>query len=249
MLDLKSFLRRNRSSRGWLALPDRSQPDVAVKPEPYLAIYEELLTPLRRSSFALLELGVWKGDSLEMWRDAFPRATIVGVDLRPPPIDLGPTVHVIEGDQSDATLMARARAEYAPNGFEVIIDDASHVGALSASSVRALYMDHLRAGGIYVIEDWGTGYLPDWVDGGLLDRPLDIAGLADSERRPDGELLVSHQAGMVGLIKRLVDHVAAGTVGYGQPERLRKALPIEKLEIWDGLVVLRKPGPSARRDR
>jgi hypothetical protein len=30
-----------------------------------------------------------------MWRDAFPLATIVGVDLAPPDIDLGPRVHIV----------------------------------------------------------------------------------------------------------------------------------------------------------
>ena len=43
------------------------------------------------------------------------------------------------------------------------------------------------------------------------------------------------------MIKRLVDHTAAGTVGYGRPDQLGEALPIEKMEIWDGVVVLRKP--------
>ena len=208
-----------------------------MKPTPYLAIYEQLLVERRRQGFALLELGVWKGDSLEMWRDAFPRASIVGLDLNPPDIELGPRVHIVAGDQTDASLLRRVREEHAPEGFEVIIDDASHLGVVTARSLQILYREHLRPGGLYVIEDWGTGYLPDWPDGKRLPGALDVANLEG-----DGDQIAAgHDAGMVGLIKRLIDHTAAGTVGYGQPDQLGEALPIEKMEIWDGVVVLRKP--------
>lgn len=112
----------------WLRLPENRPTGIAVKPTPYLPIYEQLLAPLRRRKFALLELGVWGGHSLEMWRDAFPRATVIGVDLTPPDLDLGPRVHIMRGDQADAELMQRLRNEYAPSGFDIIIDDASHMG-------------------------------------------------------------------------------------------------------------------------
>lgn len=79
----------------------------------------------------------------------------------------------------------------APAGFD-IIDDASHVGALTRVTFWHLFERHLEPGGIYVIEDWGTGYWPDWEDGSLLR---------------EGE---PHQAGMVGFIKELVDEQARG---------------------------------------
>ena len=93
---------------------------------------------LRNRSFALLELGVWKGDSLAMWRDRLPGATIVGVDMVPPDLELGSRVTIVQGDQTDGELMGRLRDEHAPEGFEVIIDDASHLGELSAKSLAVL---------------------------------------------------------------------------------------------------------------
>lgn len=72
---------------GWLSLPDSKKDDPVVKPAAYLPIYEQLLFPLREQPFTLLELGVWSGASLEMWRDSFPRATIVGIDLGPPELE------------------------------------------------------------------------------------------------------------------------------------------------------------------
>jgi hypothetical protein len=233
------------SAKRWLRLPQRDESDPAVKPAPYLQIYEQLLAPLRRARFTLLELGVWGGDSLEMWRDAFSAATIIGVDVRPPDINLGPRVHIVEGDQADRGLMAGLRSTYAPSGFDVIVDDASHLGVTSARSLQVLFREHLRPGGLYCIEDWGTGYLRDWPDGGPAHK-LDVADLDAPTHRaaqPDAPStkFPSHQLGMVGLIKRLVDHTAAGTIEYGQPGQVAEALDIERMIVWDGIVALYKP--------
>ena len=164
------------AKEGWLRLPDRDG-DGAVKPVPYLRMYEQLLEPLRESAFALLELGVWDGHSLEMWRDAFPLATIVGVDLGLPHLQLGPRVHIARGDQADPQSLREWRDTHAPEGFEVIVDDASHFGVTTARSIQVLYREHLRPGGIYCIEDWGAGYLPTWHDGGPLAAPVDVESL------------------------------------------------------------------------
>jgi hypothetical protein len=234
-------LRRNQ----WLRLPEGRATGHAVKPVPYLSIYEQLLGPLRRRTFTLLELGVWGGHSLEMWRDAFSKATIVGVDLMPPDLDLGPRVHIIRGDQTDAALMQHLRMEHAPEGFDVIIDDASHIGVTTARSIQILYAEHLRPGGLYCIEDWGTGYMPDWHDGGQLSTRLDVRNL-DISTTPmqDGVAapisMTSHDIGVVGVIKRLVDHTASGTVRFAQPNMAGETLAIESMSVWDGVVVLRK---------
>jgi hypothetical protein len=228
----------------WLRLPENRAAGHAVKPTPYLSIYEQLLAPLRRRTFTLLELGVWGGHSLEMWRDAFPKATIVGVDLMPPDLDLGPRVHIIRGDQSDAELMQRLRNEYAPGGFHVIIDDASHIGITTARSIQILYAEHLRPGGLYCIEDWGTGYWPDWHDGGPMEAQLDVQNLDINE--PYGEnaaLMSSHDLGIVGLVKRLIDHAASGTVRFAQPDVVGDVLAIDSMAVWDGIVALRKSAP------
>jgi hypothetical protein len=202
---------------------------------------------LRYRRCTLLELGVWGGDSLAMWRDGLPRATIVGLDLNPPEIDLGPRVHLVRGDQTDGELLRRVRHKHAPNGFDVVIDDASHLGVTTARSLQRLYTEHLRPGGLYFIEDWGTGYLADWPDGAEIKGTVGVGELdsSPSEVDPDGTRpvhLPSHDVGMVGLVKRLVDHVAAGTtLTHLAGEHVRDPLAIASLEVYDGLIVLRKP--------
>jgi hypothetical protein len=238
-------LRGSAQRSGWLRLPESAAGDAVVKPAAYLPIYEQLLAPLRNRAFTLLELGVWGGHSLEMWRDAFPRATIIGVDLVLPDVELGPRVHLIRGDQVDGALMRHIRDDYARNGFDVIIDDASHIGITTARSLQALYTEHLCQGGLYCIEDWGTGYLPSWHDGGPISSLLDIQDLDSAATAMTADVarpipMSSHDLGMVGLVKRLIDHAAAGTIRVVQGDAVRETLPIESMTVWDGIVALRK---------
>jgi hypothetical protein len=235
------------SQTGWLRLPEGAAADPGVKPAVYLPIYEQLLAPLRTRAFSLLELGIWAGDSLAMWRDAFPRATIIGVDLELREYHLGDRVHIVRGDQADAALMRQIRDEFAPGGFDVVVDDASHLGVTTARSLQVLYTEHLRPGGLYCIEDWGTGYVLDWPDGGRIDARVEVGALdASTVPAQQAEIdapiaMPSHDLGAVGVIKRLIDHTARGTVRAAQPEAVGDALEIDSMTVWDGIVVLRKP--------
>lgn len=243
-----TLVRRHARRHGWLQLPPRATPDDGVKPVRYLPFYERLTGPLRFRACAVLELGVWQGDSLVMWRDGLPRATVVGVDIDPPPLDLGPRVHVLRADQTDAAALKHACESLAPGGFDLIVDDAAHVGVFAARSLQALFSDHLKRGGHYVIEDWGTGYMPRWTDGALPDPPVRTDALdehrpAVSADTPRPVRLASHDVGMVGLVKRLVDHVGCRETlqrhGYPQAQN-QQPLPVESIELRDGLAVLRK---------
>lgn len=159
----------------------------ALKPLKFLETYEEIFQPLSDQAVVLFELGIHDGGSLRQWRDFFPAGVIVGLDLRPVSAsDLGERVRVYEGRQEDTELLDRIAAQTAPSGFDIIIDDCSHIAALTRVSFWHLFDRHLKPGGIYVIEDWGTGYWASWPDG----------------QRFNG---VDHSAGMVGFIKELVD--------------------------------------------
>lgn len=191
----------------------------------------------------MLELGVADGSSLSMWRNAFPEATVVGVDLDPPDLDLGERVHLVRGDQADSDLLAEVGRRYAPKGFAVIIDDASHLGIPTAHSLESLFNEHLADGGLYIVEDWGTGYVGTFPDGSAETRRRPFAQrLSDNVRRQRrGVRFPSHDYGMVGMVKRLVDHAGGGFAApgwshLGTGTRLR----IQRLCVEDGLVVLYK---------
>ena len=236
----------------------------------YMARYERAFAALREKPVAVLELGVLRGGSLLLWADYFPLGTVAGLDLNPVEVE-HPRVRVYQGGQQDVALLERIARECAPDGFDIIIDDAGHLGSLSAASFAALYEHHLKPGGIYVLEDWGTGYWATWPDGarsrtvvgqaakppaalhlghrvlGLLLRilrPLPAAQglLAPLRRRTSARMdrtsYRSHEAGMVGFVKQLVD-----LTSRLQDPREGGSPPPEVAEMWvsDGQVFCFKP--------
>jgi hypothetical protein len=107
-----------------------------------------------------------------VWRDYFRNGHIIGLDLERVDIDdQTSSIHTYQGDQRDLNLLDRIRAERAPEGFDVIIDDASHVAEYTKISFWHLFDNHLKSGGIYVIEDWRVGYWEAWPDGAKYESP------------------------------------------------------------------------------
>jgi SAM-dependent methyltransferase len=196
----------------------------------YLRKYEEYFSPLAGLEIRLLELGVYKGGSLLLWRDYFERGLIVGLDLQPIKLD-DPSgrIRIYEGMQQDRDLLDRIARETAPEGFDVIIDDCSHIGELTRISFWHLFDNHLKPGGIYVIEDWSTGYWDSFFDGVRFSYEPKLgfspalfrlrSSLAHLQRsapwlnrilRPAKRLFNnrqfrSHDYGLVGFVKELVD--------------------------------------------
>lgn len=210
----------------------------------YLRNYEEYFRGLVDKEVRLLELGVLKGGSLLLWRDYFARGIVVGLDLNPVEIE-DPTgrVRVYTGGQQDTELLDRIARECAPEGFDVIIDDCSHVGTLARASFWHLFERHLKPGGLYVIEDWGTGYWDFWPDGTRyrerrthahsparhrLSRALvRLHESAPARRLPFVRSLASrakrlllrgqfrsHDFGMVGFVKELIDECGMADITH-----------------------------------
>lgn len=136
------------------------------KSRSYLDFYGAELGHLTSEPIRLLELGVRRGGSLLLWRDLFPHAQIAGLDITPVTVpDETGRVRSYVGFQQDEVILDRIAAEVAPGGFDVIIDDASHIGQYTAASFWHLFTRHLKPGGLYVLEDWSCGYWPEWPDG------------------------------------------------------------------------------------
>jgi len=196
----------------------------------YLSNYEKYFEHLRDKPINLLELGVNKGGSLLLWGRYFEKGTISGVDINDVDIKQNSKLHFFKGSQSDRNFLNQLAAQVAPGGFDIIIDDASHYGGLTKQSFQILFERHLKPGGIYVIEDWGTGYWPDWVDGGEFNEPM------DTEKE-----FPSHHFGMVGMVKQLIDELARSDM---KSDRLgndpSKKPMIVEMAIYTGQVFLKK---------
>ena len=68
--------RLNRSNLSWLAAVYGS--DKGAISHGYVDHYERMFGPLRRRARKVLEIGIYRGASLQMWRDYFPRAEVYG---------------------------------------------------------------------------------------------------------------------------------------------------------------------------
>jgi SAM-dependent methyltransferase len=213
-----------------------SRPYGSDRDEYMLAHYARQFAPLVDRDLSLLEIGVGGGGSLRFWADYFPHGRIVGLDMAA--IDLPEPSERITfycGVQQDANLLTRIACECAPDGFDVIIDDASHIGALTRFSFWHLLTRHLKPGGIFAIEDWGTGYWDEWPDG----RRADV----DRPRRKESDQTAtritefpSHASGLVGVVKELIDEVGMYDLSTGSGERPARRSRIDRLEILPGVA-------------
>lgn len=203
--------------------------DANRKPPVYLDEYQRLFAPMRRRRIRILELGVRFGASMLIWRDYFPSATIVGLDIdeRPKAVPPDKRLHFVQGSQDDPTALQRCTAA-AGGPFDVIIDDAAHLGALSGASFHHLFPHALKPDGLYIIEDICTAFLPEFPDSETF-----VAQPAG--HRLDTRRFGSHQAGMVGVVKQLFDHVMA-PVAQGRPS----AYGIKNMLVLPNIVIMQK---------
>ncbi|GAB6843408.1 hypothetical protein JCM2811A_24100 [Methylorubrum rhodinum] len=151
----------NPAEAAFFAQEDR----LATKWHHYLEVYDRHLSRYRGKPVRILELGIFQGGSLQMWRRYFgPDAVIHGLDINEACTQIdepGITVHI--GSQSDAGLLRRI-AE-AMGGIDVVIDDAGHISPDQIASFETLY-PLMAPDGVYFVEDVHASYWPD-LGGGL----------------------------------------------------------------------------------
>ncbi len=216
----------------------------------YLAAYDPFFTPLADRPVRLLELGILRGGSLRLWHDYFPSGTIAGVDLKlPRDFQATDRIHLFQGSQADTAFLTMVAAKIAPEGFDIIIDDASHFGDLTKIAFWHLFEQHLKPGGLYIIEDWGTGYWSDWSDGKHLALKSHLAApsrwaairLQLARRLRLKMPYPCHSHGMVGFVKQLVDEQAASDITRGSVHgKATRQSKFESLTILPSLVFIRK---------
>lgn len=130
----------------------------------FIDVYEKHLAPFRGRSVRLLEIGVHRGGSLELWRAYFgEEAVIHGIDIDPSAQDAAPSdtmVHV--GSQSDVDFLKRIVEDHGP--FDIVIDDGSHLMDHQIKSFEFLFPT-MTAQGLYICEDAFTSYWPEYGGG------------------------------------------------------------------------------------
>lgn len=119
----------------------------------YTEFYSMFFEPIRNEKITLLEIGIFEGAGLRMWRKYFPNGEISGIDLR------GNYEYLIEEgckatyivDQSNKSQLEKFGQEHFEE-FSIIIDDAGHECENQILSFEVLFPT-LKPGGYYISED------------------------------------------------------------------------------------------------
>ncbi|MEM7721841.1 MAG: class I SAM-dependent methyltransferase [Pseudomonadota bacterium] len=130
----------------------------------YFDIYDRELTRFRDRPVRFLEIGIFKGGSIPMWKGYFAdQSTLVFADIDPAcAAHADPGTHVEIGNQADPDFLQHLADTHGP--FDVILDDGSHINAHQIASFTGLW-HHLADNGVYLVEDCHTSYWPGFGGG------------------------------------------------------------------------------------
>jgi len=155
--------------------PAQTGNQMLYKMEHYLEIYDELLAPWQGRDVRFLEIGVYKGGSIPMWKGFFgadAQLTFLDIDSACTELAL-PGTSVEIGDQADPAFLHRVGADYGP--FDLIVDDGGHKMHQQITSFQHLW-PRLRDRGLYIVEDTHTSYWPGF--GGGFREPASFIEFA-----------------------------------------------------------------------
>lgn len=147
----------------------------------YTKLYEEYFTPLRESAKNVLEIGVYNGESIRLWKDYFINAEIYGIDIDPEDKKYeGGRQHIFIGDQSDVDFLNTV-VDSIHYPLDIIIDDGSHRMSDYIVTFNVLFL-RLRSQGWYVIEDVNYDgpaetfyeFMQYLIQGVMLDRGMNL---------------------------------------------------------------------------
>jgi hypothetical protein len=125
-----------------------------------LHTYERHFKHLRELPITLLEIGILDGSSLKMWEEYFPNGKIIGLDISPDKMKYQTDrTKIYIGSQGDEEILSQIKNDY-PEGFNIVIDDGSHINELTIFSFNSLY-GHVKPNGQYAIEDTCCAYGTD----------------------------------------------------------------------------------------
>jgi len=118
----------------------------------YFPAYDRHLGRFVGKPVRLLEIGIFSGGSLGMWRHFLgDQAAIVGVDIEEScRVYARPGIEVVIGDQSDPNFWKQFLA--GQDSFDIVIDDGGHETHQQVVTLEAV-LPTMSPGGVYVCED------------------------------------------------------------------------------------------------
>jgi hypothetical protein len=111
--------------------------------------YNEIFSDKKYSTTKVLEIGIWQGGSILLWRDFFPNAVVYGVDIS----------YCAALEKQDRVIQLNSNAysteftdQFEKNSFDVIIDDGPHT--LESMIFYIIhYLPLVKVDGLFILED------------------------------------------------------------------------------------------------
>lgn len=117
----------------------------------YIDPYAELLEPYRENG-NILEVGIFHGHSLQMWREYFTNGIVAGVDI----LAREGVQSLINDDRYKIIIADATQPEFTNHisdlKFDVIIDDGSHHIEHQVATFNIL-KNFVKPNGLYIVED------------------------------------------------------------------------------------------------
>lgn len=181
----------------------------------YFDIYERHFSPYRNKEITILEIGVFHGGSLQMWKKYFgDKAKIYGIDINPICKEFEEeNISVFIGSQSDRNFL-RDVIKKIPK-IDILIDDGGHTMQQQIVSFEELF-DHVADDGIYLCEDLHTSYRIDF--GGGYQR----------------------KGSFIEYSKRLIDSLNAFHSYQGLLKTDKFTRSVKSMHFYDSMLVIEK---------
>lgn len=199
----------------------------------YCEKYEKWLPFDRLEPLTILEIGVLNGHSLLTWREYYPNAKIVGIDINPDCKqieNIEQNIFVEIGSQDDINFLQSVVDKFGK--FDLILDDGSHINQHIITSFQFLF-DFLKPEGTYVVEDSVTGYWDHW-GGGFRHESSNIEFFKNliDDMNFNGE----YQETFWNVHARREDFLIEQTLRKG----LQIRTDIESINFLNGIIIITK---------
>ncbi len=190
---------------------------------PYFEVYWNHLHGFQYRSDVLqiVEVGVQKGGSLEMWSEFLKHARITGIDVDPECANLkydDERIDVIIGDQSDPAFWD----SFLPGRkIDIFIDDGGHYMDQQILTFEKVFPT-MPLGSVYICEDTHTSYMS--YNGGGLNNPKSF----------------------IEYSKSYIDVLHSSWFEGNPPEEMKRRIEIARdltnVHFYDSMVVFEKKG-------
>ena len=125
------------------------------KQDEYDEAYWHSFKSIRDDVKLIFEIGVFNGGSVKGWKDFFPNAIVVGIDIRPETFFVDPDnrIFIEIGNATDPEFVKSLLAKYGDP--DIVIDDGSHLSSDMKAAYNLLYGNTKIC---YAIEDYGVQF-------------------------------------------------------------------------------------------